>query len=111
MTAPRHDPAGLAARIRAGQAEIDAMDARRAKRAAEVSRLILQLAKLPADEPEISPLPASAPIPIKDGWRRTGKSVDTLRRHGKPGGWAWKTGGLWYVDPVALDEWMRGRRA
>ncbi|KQP05905.1 hypothetical protein ASF28_18630 [Methylobacterium sp. Leaf99] len=110
MTAPRHDSAGLVARIRAGRAEVDALRAVLRDREAEVYRLCDQLGRLPSNEPAPA-LRSPQCIPIKQAARIAKCSVYTLRRHGKPGGWAWKAGGRWGVDPAGLDDWMRGREA
>lgn len=109
-TAPRHDLAGLAARIRALNAEIIALDERRASKDAERGRLINQLARLPGDEVEPASARQARPIPLKTARNLSGLSEDTILRHGVPGRWAWKRGGRWVVDPEGLDRFT-GRPA
>lgn len=109
MTAPRFDPVSLAARIRAVSAEIDALDATRGAKDLERRRLINQLARHPGEEPEaLAPRPRA--IPIKAAVGLSGKSADTLRRHGVPGGWVWKQGGRVVVDLAGLDEFLNSPR-
>lgn len=109
-TAPRHDLVGLAARIRALNAEIVALDERRASKDAERGRLIDQLARLPGDEAEPLLERRVRPIPLKAAANLSHLSEDTVLRHGVPGGWAWKRGGRWVVDPEGLDRFT-GRPA
>lgn len=119
MTAPRHDPVGLTARIRATIAEIDALDAqardiatKRAARDADVRRMTWQLARLPADDDVVVPvLRGLETVPIKQATRIAGCDDGTLQRHGIPSGWCFKRGGRWYVNLTGLYAWMSGPRA
>lgn len=110
LTGPA-DRQTLVAEIRAAQAEIDALAAQRDEREAKVRRLILRLARLPGDEPAI---PAAAPartwVPLKAAARTSGRSADTIRRHGEPAGWCWRQGGRWVVDPAGLAAFLAPRR-
>lgn len=103
-TAPRHDLVGLVGRIRALGAEIQVLEEKRDAKNAERGRLINQLARLPGDEPEPSLTRQARPIPLKAAANLTDLSEDTILRHGVPGGWAWKRGGRWVVDPEGLDR-------
>ncbi|KQT96061.1 hypothetical protein ASG60_20725 [Methylobacterium sp. Leaf469] len=117
MTAPRHDPAGLAARIRSTIAEIDALDAQaraiatmRAARDAEVRRMAYQLARIPPDEDAAPVLQAPESVPIAQAARIAKCGDGTLHRHGDGPGWVFKRGGRWYVNVADLRSWMSGRQ-
>lgn len=110
MTAPRHDSAGLVARIRAGRAEVDALRAVLRDREAEVYRLCDQLGRLPSDEPA-PVLQSPECVPIKQAKRIAHCDDGTLQRHGIPGGWCFKRGGRWFIDLAGLYAWMNGPQA
>ena len=109
MTAPRHDPAGLVSRIRAGRAEVEALRAALRDREAEVYRLCDQLGRLSSDEPAPA-LQSPQCVPIKQAARIANCDDGTLQRNGIASGWCFKRGGRWYVDLAGLQAWMSGPR-
>ncbi|MCJ2083219.1 hypothetical protein [Methylobacterium sp. J-090] len=118
MTAPRHDQAGLEARIRATRAEIQALEVqaraiakKRAARDAEMLQMAYQLARIPADDDVVAPVPRGLEtVPIKQATRIANCGDGTLQRHGIAAGWCFKRGGRWYVDLAGLQAWMSGPR-
>lgn len=107
MPSQHRNRATLTAQIQAEIAALATLAAEREVRERRLNRMLYQLGVLPEAEPEAPVLPGQTWIAQKEAARRSGVSVDTLRRHGEPAGWC-RLRGRWFVEAEGLSDWMTG---